>query len=231
MTETKPVSDMLDGERADLEMQKNAATAEAVKAFLKEKELGEAAPEGAVKRTQITPDDSFDQLPPDALREEALGAHEKLVVTEDQKMRFLKALLNDERFIDTISLFDGKLLVEVRSRNLAEQRWVLDLLAADIAEGLIDKDSPVIAFTRFQYYAALLMVRRINSATFSDLELDPAEKPEARKARFRKAVEEKLHQMSGPRWQAVLKSMSRFEALCAKLSEEAINEDFWKTRA
>jgi len=231
MTETKPVADVLGGDRADLEMQQSATTADAVKAFLKEKQGQDAAPESAGSRTRITPDDSFDQLPPDALREEALAAHDKLVVTEDQKIRFLKSLLNDERFTDQTSLFNGQLLVEVRSRNLAEQRWILDLLAADIADGLIDKDSPVIAFTRFQYYAALLMVRRINTQTFSDLEFDPAQDVKARKEKFRQAVEAKLHQMSGPRWQAVLKAMSRFEALCAKLNEEAINEDFWKTRA
>lgn len=231
MTDTKPVAEVLGGERADLDVQKNATTAEAVREFLKEKQGGETTPNDQASRTKIAPDDSFDQLPPDALREEALGANEKIVPTEDQKMRFLKALLNDERFTDTVALFDGRLVVEVRSRNLAEQRFVLDLLAADIADGMIDKDSPVIAFTRFQYYAALLMIRRINTQTFSDLELAPGEKLDVQKVRFRQAVEEKLHQMSGPRWQAVLKAMSRFEALCAKLSEEAINEDFWKTRA
>lgn len=231
MTETKPVADVLGGDRADLEMQQNATTAEAVQAFLKEKESGVPAPNDPAARTKVQPDDSFDQLPPDALREEALGANEKIVPTEDQKMKFLKALLNDERFTDTVTLFDGKLQVEVRSRNLAEQRWVLDLLAADIADGVIDKDSPVIAFTRFQYYAAMLMVRRINGLVFSDLEMQPAEPIGTQKVRFRKAVEDRLNTMSGPRWQAVLKAMSRFETLCAKLSEEAINEDFWKTRA
>jgi hypothetical protein len=203
-----------------------------VKQFLDEeqKKLDQVAtgtPE--VPRTEIRANSDFEQVAPfDQVVTEALVETKNYPITEEDKVKYFKAMLADQAVELPIHLFNKQFTVELRSRYSFEQARVWDILELDRSQGRIAKDDINRLATYMQYYCAALMVQRINGALFSDIVLKPGKSLEEDAEVLRKFVDEKLVTLSGIRWTNILNAMRIFETKCARMATEAVNEDFWK---
>lgn len=204
-----------------------------VRAFLQEKgaTVAAEATKPAPERIKAPEDTLFSEPNPE---EEAVASAlidiRSVSITDEEKDLFLKALLCDKPVELDIVLFAGKLKLTFRSRSMHEQRRVLDVLHLDQEEQLLPGNDPALLFTRLQQYLTAVMLRRINSEVFSELELPPGKEVVADASALRKVFADKLEQMPHIRWTAILNGLRIFEEKCRQLSEHCVNEDFWSPR-
>ena len=193
-------------------------------------------------KVEVKPNGDFVAPNPyDSVLTEALVETKAVDVTEEEKMLFVKALLNDVPITLSIKLFSDQFVVQLRSRSFHEQRRIFDVLYRDERDGQftlpaseLEPSKPsldVAAYvTRQQQYCIALMVQRINGAVFSDLQIPVNDKLEDTQAALHKMVAEKVEPITGIRWTAIMNALRIFEVKCAKLGTEAANQDFWKPR-
>ena len=184
------------------------------------------------QRVSIAPDPLPGSPGPDAeLMREALVPVDDIAITDEEKRIYLKSLLTDELTRFTVSLYDGQLKYELRTRSMFEQRRVLDIvnwragLDADL-KGNIAKQ-----FDLIQQYFSLLMVERINGTVFSELSLSPGPTMDEHYKILSEAADKVFAKKNTLWWTPMLNAMKIFESKCARLAENAVNEDFWKPRS
>lgn len=178
------------------------------------------------------PDDPlFQKSQHDVVLTEALVNTENTEISLEEKSIFLKALLNEVPVELPVSLFAGKLVIELRSRTNHEQQRIFDTLNKEVESGRIEKTNFALQITRFQQLCMAIMIQRINGKLFSELQLHKGSKLEADSAELLAFIEDKVAGMDSTRWTALLNAMRIFETKIAKMSGEASNEDFWKPRA
>ena len=236
MTDTKPPQADTKEKSIPLTINRDAETEKLVENFLKTKQgsISEPSPDGEAPppKVSIPVQDDFNQQPQtDALMTEALIDARKVEVTDKDRELFLKALLTESRFELVIPLFGGKMQVEIKSRTVHEQRRIFDIIAVNIKDGIIPNDNVVLYQDHFAHMCAALMIKRINGDLFSELTFDPGGRLEDDVVKVRKVINDKVITLQGIRWTAVKNAMSIFEAKCAELSREAMNEDFWAPRS
>jgi hypothetical protein len=207
-----------------------------VKEFLAAQQAGTEAESKQRDRTTIAPDPVVGAPNPDtAFVREALVPVENIAITEEEKRIYLKSLLSDDLTRFSITLYDGQLKYDLRTRSMFEQRRVLDIVNDRIA-GVSPKD-PTLKdnlagqFDMMQQYFALLMVERINGVIFSELSLSPGPSLDEHYAKLSAEAERVFSKMNNVCWTAMLNAMRMFESKCARLAENAMNEDFWKPRS
>jgi hypothetical protein len=230
-----------------LEMDPNSpAVKDAVKAFLQERRTDAAAevkpdeppavtgPDSlpAPQHVAIPPNNDFDQQTPpqDAMSNEAFLDLRKITVTTEEKEAYIKAIITGAPFRTTISLFNGRYQVELRTRSHYEQRRVYD--AANLTEletGVPDDQMLRMALkiTRFQQFCAAVMVERINGVLFSELSLQPGGELTADATKLLQFAQTTFENMGQVQWTAIINAMRIFESKCAQLASEAHNENFW----
>lgn len=193
----------------------------------------------AKAKVEIPPNDDFNMPNPnDVMLTEALVATEKLDISDLEKQKFVKALLNNEPVKFSVTLFGGQLKVELRSRSLYEQQRIFDVLNKDRNDGTIPlvpengKMIPDLAseVTRMHKYCMAIMIQRVNGDLFSELELPDTDSVEEAQKKLHLALEGPVKHIQGVRWTGLMNAMRIFETKCAKMSTEANNEDFWKPR-
>ena len=193
---------------------------------------GSESAEEEKKRTVVQPDDELlAETPTQAFLKEAFVPVENIEVTEEEMRIYLKTLMTDEPTRFTVSLFNRQLKCEMRTRTTHEQRRVFDVLNYQVKQSQLESPEVNYAFymTLLQQYFALLMVERINGNVFSELTL-PSDYGVEQCCKALCETHAKLFPMNNIRWAAILNAMRIFEAKCAKMSENAANEDFWKPR-
>lgn len=217
----------------------DAATAELVKEFMAEKSAeSEAPPDGDEARpegeqitqpqVEITPNQEFDGGDTNQqFISEALAPINRVEITEAEKVLFLKAVLNDAPVKFPVTLYNGQMTVDVRSRSSYEQKRVFDILKLDQQEGLYEQADVAMMITRMHYYLGVLMVERINGTLFSELKLMPGTSIEQDTKVMREAASKLFEGMSSIRWTSILNALRIFEHKCAKMNSEALNEGFW----
>jgi hypothetical protein len=168
--------------------------------------------------------------PNDTMLTEALINTDKIEVSDMEKSLFIKSLLNDEPVKFQVSLFDGKLNVELRSRSLHEQRRIFDVLAKDQKDGIVNPEDLAYFVTRMQQYCMAIMVERVNGKLFSEVSISPDKNIEETQKILHAAVKGNIEALTGIRWTAITNAMRIFEAKCAKMGTEAANQDFWTPR-
>ena len=216
--------------------------AAAVKQFISDKQTElkpdeQAAPgnpaEPEVARVVLPPNQEFEGGDPSANTittslTEAFTELDKVTITAADREVFLKAVLNDTPVRLTVSLYDGKFNVDIRSRTTFEQKRVFDVLKLDQKEKLIEEGDLAVIATQMHFYLAALMVERINGVLVSELTLPPGNTLEEDAAKLR-SVAAKLYGHTGNiRWTSVLNALRIFEHKCARMNTEAANGDFWK---
>lgn len=158
---------------------------------------------------------------------EALAPVDRVSISDNEKELFLKAVLNDKPVRFPVSLYHGKMTIEVRSRSSHEQKRVFDILKQDQKDGLYDPADVAMMITRMHYYLGALMVERINGVVFSEMSLTPGTTLD-QDVKVMRAVVEKLFEPIGSiRWTSILNALRIFEHKCAKMNSEAANEVFW----
>ena len=120
--------------------------------------------------------------------------------------------------------------MDLRARYSYEQRRIFDLVQFEQEQGIMAKDNPSLAFNRVQLFCAVLMVERINGQLFSELVLKAGQTLAQDQEIMHRQVHDKLDGITMVRWTAIMQAMRQFEAKCARLNEEAINEGFWTPR-
>lgn len=217
------------------------ATSELVKEFMAEKaaDMGEvqhnpepgAAPQDpqiTTPRVDITPNQEFDGGDPNQqFISEAMAPIDKIEISDKEKETFLKAVLSDEPVRLPVSLYNGKFILDLRSRSSFEQKRVFDVLALDRKENVYDPADLAMMITRMHYYLGALMVERINGELFSELKLEPGKDVAADAKIMRDAAAKLFEKMGTVRWTSILNALRIFEHKCARLNSEAANEGFW----
>ena len=212
--------------QADLDA---ASTPEAIKAFMDEQTANREKQE---KPFEVKPDDRFDTpalqdtIPPSTAEVPELSM--------ELKQAYLIAMLNDTRFEWNMASMGGRLNVTCRSRTLAEQELIMDMIAAYTHKMEKDPDKEeIVAQTvhHFQSISLLLIISRVNDVGWgigdhvSKL-LTDGDKDGAMTA-LEEAAKDKLAHLNNIKWNALMKSISDFEAICAKLHSMAGQESFW----
>lgn len=206
-------------------------TAEKVKQFIAEAQAHQTVEEKP-KPVALESEADFDiKTAEDAYLTEALVnvSEKEIEITEEEKVIFFKALVNEECVCLPVNLFNNNFRVDLRSRYTYEQGRIYDVLRLDNKQNILTGDTAQF-FTRLQYYCAALMVQRVNGVLFSELELKTGSKLEDDAKKLRDFVETKIETMPGIRWTAIINSMRVFETKCARMNSEAANGDFWKPR-
>jgi hypothetical protein len=180
---------------------------------------------------EVKPNDDFNlPNPNDTMLTEALINTEQQDVTDTEKAVFVKALLNDEPVRFSVSLYDGKFVVDLRSRSLHEQRRIFDVLEKDHKDKLVDVNDMAYFVTRLQQYCMAIMVERVNGKSFSEISIPSSMTLDDTQALLHKAVAAHVEGVQGIRWTSLNNALRIFEAKCAKMNTEAANQDFWKPR-
>lgn len=182
----------------------------------------------APPQVNLPPNQEFDGGDPNQpFISEALAPVDKVSISDHEKELFLKAVLNDEPVRFPVSLYHGKMIIDVRSRSAHEQKRVFDVLKKDQEDNIYDPADVAMMITRMHYYLGALMVERINGVTFSELQLKAGDKLDTDVKKLRVAADKLFGGITNIRWTSILNALRVFEHKCAKMNSEAANEVFW----
>jgi hypothetical protein len=243
-----PPNDEFGKKKIELAIKPGKSTADDVAAFLGEKAREAGAPEPgkpaeplepkAPPQVHIPPNTDFDRVPTpsdDAMMEGLVDPND-VAITDEDRVLFLKAILNDVHVRMTVSIFGGNMNLEIRSRSVYEQRRILDIAFVENNKKEMDAANYGLMVHKHQRYCCLLMVERINGKPFSELVLAPGRTVDEDRETLETLAEEKFDllnangqpAMSMPKWTAMMNAIRVFERKCAQMSGEAIKGDFTK---
>lgn len=206
----------------------------ALQDFLNANQAPGGASSNEKERVSIQPDDQLlTETPNEAYLKDALIPVQNIDVTEEEKRIFLKTLVLDEPARFAISLFNGEFVCGMRTRTTYEQQRVFDVLNFQVVQKKLEgpEVNYALYMTILQQYFSLLMVEHINKRLFSELTLKPGKSVEEHSAILEAERAKIFNTTNNVRWTAIINAMRVFEAKCAKMSENAANEDFWKPRS
>ncbi len=152
-------------------------------------------------------------------------------VTDTDKDIYLRAVLTDTPVELTVSMYSGKWNAVVRARTVYEQQRVFDILRWEMENKHLTQGDVAMYVHRLHEYLALVMIKRVNSAIFVDLELKQGSSLEEDSKKLRELVVNKFDSTSQVRWMVIWNTLRIFETKMAKLGSMALNQDFWKPRS
>lgn len=181
----------------------------------------------------LEPSREFDMPTAGTIMSSGLVDERLMQVTDADKHIYLKSLLTETPLELDIPLFNGQLVLTIRSRTLWDQQMITDILHADFYAGKELTISPNevdrCAHVNQQYLAAI-MVRKINGITFSDVDLGQHPLAECRKL-MEAFILSKLVGMQAVKWTAIANAIRIFESKSARMATEANNDSFWPPRS
>ena len=167
---------------------------------------------------------SRDQMNPGALS----GIEGDIITEEDDKQRYLKAVLNDEPVILTIPLANNEFNVKIRSKSSWEQTLTYEAATAD-------RDDKIVAdyyqaMIQMQKYGVMIQVLEINGKPFSNKEYIRPKNKDWTKQRedLRNSTIEVLDNMNNVRMQMLLNALRIFEYKLADMTAACNNANFWQ---
>ena len=166
------------------------------------------------------------------------------VVTDEEKNRWLRHVLGEDRFRQTLTLFNGLVEVRFRSRTTAENDDIFNQLGAEIKLGDIPEvpaySSPAYVARMYRYMLTLSMekltkydpqgVKPAVITTFPEVtaaNYPPIDAKDHRKPLVR-AHDQLLLGMSEGVLAAIMATHKRFELLMGVLLHHTEDPDFWK---
>lgn len=148
--------------------------------------------------------------------------------THTDKMRYLKAMLNDAPVEFEISIPVGRLTMKIRSLNNHEQDVIFKALEMDQQDDEIA--GPAQYVTRLQYYTAIMQIVEFNHARQPFLQFAPGDEYETTSAAAEKLRTETRTYIGGnnwPTWQVKLTGLRIFEEKLGACNRSVIDENFW----
>lgn len=217
----------------------DAATAEAVRKFTSVspppvEPVAPAAPPAEEQQLSFGAATEFDE-PNQAMLMSSGMVDMRLAgaISDEEKFEYLKQMLNDQPFQLEVKLFGGKFSVTVKTRTLAEQQRINDLIYAEFDEGRNDRISAhevALCSKRTNQYLIILMVRQICGVSLDAPDLLKGSVAEAKVAAAEFAAA-KLEPMNVTKMTAITNVIRIFESKSARLATEAANESFWQPRS
>jgi hypothetical protein len=185
----------------------------------------EEAPEAS---REIPKSKIFDEDPAsiDSVMREALTDVDTVVVSMDDRTRYLKAVLNDVPVKLKILLCGDAIDIEIRSRSAWEQSVLYAAVKKDQEEGLVSDLSSVII--QLQKYGCSLMLQSLNGDPLEFLTLKQEDGINKCVELLRKHMKEHIEALSMPKWTIFLNALRTFETKIARMGTECLNENFWK---
>lgn len=188
-------------------------------------------PTGPEKRIEVDPNPLVD---PDNPTMEATVAWQMetahlghVEVTDEEKVLYLKATLNNATLYWDIKLLNGRLTAKVRSLNQYEFDVIFRALRLDEKDEIVV--SPEQKFSRLQYYNCCLSVVELQKEPTGALEFKRRENADldADANRLRDFHKERFSELYPPKWNQMI-TAARVFSIKEKLCNEALaNEDFW----
>lgn len=146
-------------------------------------------------------------------------------LSEADKEKFLKAVLTDEPFQETVELFDGQLKITLRTMSVEENNDVVNQIAKDKEHGIAE-NSDAYFITISTYRLALCLVD-IDGKEYSEVnkknhkDSDPA-------VSYIRARSLKVREWPTFKLSAFLDAFNKFEAKVVKLTNAVQQQNFWK---
>ena len=177
---------------------------------------------------EVPKDKTFEENPGsvDQIMREVMVGSDDVEVTESDKRDYIKAVLNDVPVKLEITLCAGQVKTIIRSRTSWEQTCMYAALQKDQDEEIVKDLASVVI--QLQKYGACLMIESVNEKSFSKEQITEEESITDAVVRLRKLRQEKIENLSSPKWNLLLNALRVFEAKLAKMGTQCLNENFWE---
>lgn len=146
-------------------------------------------------------------------------------ITSEDKERFLKSILTDKPYEETMPLFDGQMHVKFKAMSVSENSDVVNQIVADKNNGLAsDNDAYFITISTYRLALSLLTVDdQVYSSITKENFSASSENDTYVLARARL-----MQSWTTPKLSLFLDTFQRFEAKLVKLTNEVQTVNFWK---
>ena len=148
--------------------------------------------------------------------------------TQTDKMRYLKAMLNDVEVEFDISLPVGGLTMKIRSLNNHEQDVIFKALEKDQQDDMVA--GPAQYVTRLQYYTAVMQILEYNKAKQDVVRFTPDDAyatTDTAADHLREATNKYIGANNWPTWQVKLTGLRIFEEKLGACNRSVIDANFW----
>ena len=221
----------------DIEQQ-DQETLDKIKALMDdslEEQASQETKEPELQRAETSRNTTFDQsnFTQGALYAWSMMTPElgSVVVSDVEKSKYIKAVLNDVPVVLPIDLemgndMVGNITIELRTLNNYETDIVFLALELDKQEGIITGHHQLA--TRIQQYAGALQTLKVQSEPLVTIAFPTPGVSTADRDKLREFVRTHVGVMSWPRWQAILSALRVFETKIKICNDAALNGNFWK---
>lgn len=160
-----------------------------------------------------------------ALLERAPEASKPPELTDADKEKFFKSVLTDTYFEDTVSLFDDRLTITLRTMSVEENNDIVTQIAKDKEHGLAENSDAY--FITISSYRLGLCLLKVDDKEYSDItkKTFKLEEPGVTYVRARAL---KIREWPTFKLSAFLDAFNKFEAKVVKLTNAVQQQNFWK---
>lgn len=146
-------------------------------------------------------------------------------VTDTQKEEFLKAVMSEQPYYETIELFGGKTKVKLRTLSTEENEDVHAQVVFDGYEGIAQNDNHY--FMIITLYRLSLSLISVDGKPFAP-NIDKDTKSEIENVNYVALRKREFDKWSTPRMAVVSGAFNDFENRVKTLVDKAFSPDFWK---
>jgi hypothetical protein len=150
------------------------------------------------------------------------------IISEEDKEKFFKSVLTDQPFQETVSLFDGKLNIVLKTMTVAENNDVVQQINNDKEKGLAENNDAY--FITISAYRLALCLVSVDEKEFSKISKSDYKENEegVTYVRARSLV---IRDWPTFKLSAFLEAFNSFESKVLKLTKETQTQNFWKASA
>ena len=192
--------------------------------------------EGESEEDVETPED-FPEIPRDRIFDpyddsfstvDELPAIDGIIeITDADKENYLRAMLNDDPVILTISLCNGEVNVKIRARTAWEQSLVYEAIYQDQEMKIVNEYRQGVI--QLQKYSASLMIQSVNGRPFSATQFvkKPDTDIQADIDKLKEITHSKIENLDSAKLTLILNALRIFEFKLAKISTQCMTGNFW----
>jgi hypothetical protein len=163
-----------------------------------------------------------------SLKERASEAVKTPEIADEDKEKFLKAVLTDQPFQETVDLFDGQLKVTFRTMSVEENNDIVNQIAKDKEHGIAENTDAY--FITISTYRLALCLLTIDDKDYSDI-VKNSFKSEDAAITYIRSRSLKVREWPTFKLSAFLDAFNKFEAKVVKLTNAVQQQNFWKASA
>lgn len=163
-----------------------------------------------------------------SLKERSAEAVKTPEIADEDKEKFLKAVLTDLPFQETVDLFDGQLKVTFRTMSVEENNDIVNQIAKDKEHGIAENSDAY--FITISTYRLALCLLSIDDKDYSDI-VKASFKSEDPAVTYIRSRSLKVREWPTFKLSAFLDAFNKFEAKVVKLTNAVQQQNFWKASA